>query len=194
MRKRIFLPSILLGISVRAYGFNPVAAMAAVQTIDEAMDTTDAAIDLAQETGVDEDLIREAEANVQRLEKLNSGIKKANYISEEIKSFSDFDLSRSKSFASKLRQLTNKARQGKRLMTMITGQKQSSGLQVEAVKVNFRMLDELRNIRLAEFNRYMLEREQDFEARKAIEKVLQEESKARERKWSLYKKKTGSRQ
>ena len=185
MKKKIFLPSILLGLSVRVYGFNPVAAMAATQAIENAADTADATIDLAQEAMVDEDLIREAEANVKRLEKLNANIRDTHGMSQELKSFSDFDLSRSKTLAGKLRQVVSKTRQGKRLFSLFGGKSQNSAIQVENVKLNYRILDELRNIRLTEFSRHIEEQESRVKFQLAVERILKEEEVQRRKTWSI---------
>lgn len=173
---------------------NPVAAVTAAEKIDEVLDTGEAAIDLMYDSSIDESLVQELESNVKRLEKINRGIKDTKYVSEQVKELSEFDLSRSKSMAEKMRYLSSKIKHGKRVSNLLSGGKvRPAMLQVEQVKLSYRMLDELRNIRLYELNKMIEERERKVQTQIIFEKVLKEESQNRRTKWQAFRAKKGQR-
>lgn len=149
----------------------------ALDSAGEAADMGEAMLDLMNESEVDESLVKEMEANVKRLEELQSTLRNAKSTSQDLQNFLDFDLSRSKTLASKVRNVASKMRQGKRLLGMFNKKTAQTGLQIESVRLNYRILDELRNIRLQEFSRYFQEKEKDARLRVAIEKTLKEEQK-----------------
>ncbi|MFN9066183.1 MAG: hypothetical protein ACK5V3_03070, partial [Bdellovibrionales bacterium] len=104
--------SLLLLIPIQGLGFNPFKVLSPMTSViettsmDEALDLSDAVIDLMDESGVNESTLQELESHVKRLESLKSQINDINYIGSEFRSFTDFDLSRSKSLSQKLRTIS----------------------------------------------------------------------------------------
>lgn len=177
---------LVLILGIRCYAFDPITAMASVQTFDSVMggmQSMDSAIelgeainDLASESAVNPELIRESEGFVKRLENLNSQISETRQTSNDLKELLNFDLSRSKDLAGKLRQVSQKLRQGKRLFKLLSGKKSDGpGLQIEQIRINQRILDELQNMRIGQFNQYLEDKERKVQMQVSLENSIKEE-------------------
>lgn len=199
------IPLFFISIGARnSFAFDPFSAISGAQSlgnfmsgsgIDGALDLGDALADLMKEAEVDESLIREMDNNVKRLEELNSKVRELGHVSGEVQSLFVFDLARSKSLASKLRNITGKIRQGKRVYSLLKGlggKQGAAAIQIEQVRLNYRVLDELRNIRLTQFNQYLEERERRANLQAGLEKTLEEEKSYRAARLSEFESKKGS--
>lgn len=184
------------------HAIEPMTVMATVSTIDgvlnhadkidSTIDLVDAINDLANESALNPDLINESEALVKRLEKLNSQVAQTKYTTSEIKDFLNFDLSRSKDLAGKLRNLSQKIRQGKRLQSMILGKKNPSpALQIEQVRINKRILDELQNMRITQLNQYLEDKEQKVRLQVSLENSLKEEEANYQKRFKVFRSRKG---
>lgn len=196
MFKRLaFLITLVSGIHARAFdpltaGLGLDAADKLMEGVEEAADMGEAMTDLMQESEVDENLVREMEANVKRLEEVQAQYRSMKSTSRDVQDFLDFDLSRSKTLASKVRKVASKIRQGRRLVGMFSKKGQSTALQIEQVKLNYRILDEMRNMRLQAFNAYLEDKERKAKFASAMEKSLEEEKKFREEKFRNFKRRS----
>lgn len=178
--------SLILVIPLQSWSFNPFKVLSPMTSViettsvDEALDLSDAVVDLMDESEVNEATIEELESHVKRLEAVKSQINEINYIGSEFRSFTEFDLSRSKSLAQKLRTISRKIRQGKRISQFFskkTGKTSTASLQVEQIRVNYQLLDEMRNLRIAQFNQYLEEKERKIRLQAALEEALKTEQK-----------------
>lgn len=193
---------LIIFLGSNCYAFDPVTAMATVQTvdsvfnhashIDSAVELGEAINDLANESAVNPDLIRESEDIVKRLENLNSKISQTRQASNEIKDLLNFDLSRSKDLAGKLRNISQKIRQGKRLYSLIKGKGNSGpGLQIEQIRINQRILDELQNIRIGQFNQYLEDKERKVQLQVSLESSLKEEESNYQKRLKAFRSRRG---
>lgn len=195
---------ILWIVPFHSQGFDPISAMAAVQTvegvidqgsqIDDAIDLAESVSDLANESAVSEDLVKESDNFVKRLENLNNQINESKHFSSELKDLTNFDLSRSKSLASKLKTVSRKIKQGKRIYNFLSGKKgsQSPGLQIEQIRINQRMLDELQNIRIGQLNGYLEDKENKVQLQVSLENSLKEEEAYYQKRLRAFRSKRGS--
>jgi hypothetical protein len=183
-------------IPVQSFGFNPFKVLSPVtsvietSSVDEALDFSDAVVDLMDESGVSESTVQELESHVKRLEAVKSQINEINYIGSEFRSFTDFDLNRSKSLAQKLRTISRKIKQGKRITQFFskkTGKTSSASLQIEQIRVNYQILDEMRNLRISQFNQYLEEKERKIKLQAALEEALKTEHKEIKTQLSKFK-------
>lgn len=203
---RIIVPltMVLWIVPFQSQGFDPISAMAAVQTvegvldqgsqIDDAIDLAESVGELANESAVSEDLVKESDNFVKRLESINNQINESKHFSSELKDLTNFDLSRSRTLASKLKSVSRKIKQGKRIYNYLSGKKgsQSPGLQIEQIRINQRMLDELQNMRIGQFNSYLEDKENKVQLQVSLENSLKEEEAYYQKRLRSFRAKRGS--
>lgn len=189
---------------ILAQSFDPLTAMAGMQAaegildqgskVDDAVELTESIGELASETEVSADLVKESENTIKRLEGINSQISESKYFTSEARDLASFDLSRSKTLASRLKKVSQKIRQGKRIYGFLSGKKgaQNTGLQIEQIRINQRMLDELQNMRIGQFNEYLENKEHKIQLQVSLENSLKEEEQNYQKRLRNFRSKRGA--
>lgn len=144
---------------------------------EEGLDLFDAAEDLMREAEVDENLLKEMDSHVVRLEAMQRDLEEVRNTKRSTREFLEFDIHRARTLSQKLRYTAQKIRQGKKIYDLFRGSKAKTQvrLQTEDLRVSYQTLDEMRNIRVLLLNQYLEETERDTRLKSSMQRVLDEE-------------------